>query len=54
MRNTKRTCERDLKQTYLQIVNNKKQVEIKAHNYKFQHALAKPYVSGDVVQTELS
>ena len=35
MRNTKRTCERDLKQTYLKIVNNHKQVESRTHNFKF-------------------
>ena len=35
LRNTKRTCERDLKQTYLQVVKNRKQVETRTHNYKF-------------------
>lgn len=41
MRNTKRICERDLKETYLQIMNNRKKVETTTHNYKFQVALAK-------------
>lgn len=35
LRNTKKTCERDLRDTYLQMVNNPRAVEQGTHNYKF-------------------